>query len=97
MLFAATLAGENAMLDLRVDNSTLTAYRALHAPLQVGSGLKTVLLLANFALNRTSLWTVPASNQTVLLDMRKGEALPGWSVRVMPETVAVIGVSSSTL
>ncbi len=95
ILFAATVVGDSAMSGLSVDNATLTAHRVLHAPLQAGSNLHTILVLANLALNRSSLWTVPASNETVLLDIRKGVVLSGRFVRVMPETVAVIGVSST--
>lgn len=95
MLFAAATSGETTMPSLRVDNATLTAYRVLHAPLQKDSGLHTILLLANFALNRSSVWTIPATNETVLLDMRTGAVLPGWDISVMAETTAVIGVSST--
>lgn len=93
LLFAAAAAGDIAIEGLHVDNATLTASRALHAPPPevVGGTLQAVLVLANFASNRSSVWTVPTSNGTVLLDLRKGMALHGPYVRVLPQTVAVIG------
>ena len=92
LLFAAATAGDNVIEGLHVDNATLTAHRVLHAPPSVlGGTLQAVLVLANFASNRSSVWTVPTSNGTVLLDLRKGVAFHGPYVRVLPQTVAVVG------
>jgi xylan 1,4-beta-xylosidase len=93
MLFAAAAAGDAELVGLRVDNAILTAHRMLRSPL--GGAVKTVLLLANFALDNWSSM-VPASNGTVLLDLCKGVALSGWSVCVQPGTVAVVGDAAVT-
>jgi hypothetical protein len=54
-----------------------------------------MLLLANFGSDCNRTFTVPASNRTVLLDLRKGVVLPGWPVCVHPQTLAVVGVAAA--